>query len=608
LRNRRFIKRIVSLVGSLALAGGFLIGLVSVAGPASATPVPPSTSSCTYNGNASIVTGVAPGSAIAVVCSGLPASTSVAIAEASPLGGVIDPASAASNEADTGAVVIATTSATGTLSASFTVPATFTASDANAACPPTQAQVNAGLTDCAVAVASVATQTPLDTALVAYTGQATPAAPTLSLSPTSGIAGDVFNATDASGATSFWWGAATTGAPSTTPAVPGFTAQVGTATATNTLAASKDVYCFTGHTSAACAAATTNVNMPPKLSGTITMPAGVAAGAATVKADEPNTTPDAGNGTLAAIIPGTANVEGTSTVTQLGTPAITASPASGGPGTAVSISGTNFDPQGGAVTVAFSTASTGHTADSTTATVGPSGSFTASLKVSANDATGANPINATQTAKSGATLTAQAAFTVLTTTANCSTPGGAPGCSIQQILSQTVNGDPSGLNLIENNGVVPTVTMTPITLNGFFQTATGALVPFDLNDTRGTLVGWSLTAQFNSDTFGCTPASGTGSCPGAHAIDNTIPATDFVAVNPNVVCASVSPPSCVPTEVTEPVANQVVNGPSGSADSLGSAAAGGGGGSFAVSSNVTLSVPPYIAAGVYTDTLNINVQ
>jgi hypothetical protein len=60
--------------------------------------------------------------------------------------------------------------------------------------------------------------------------------------------------------------------------------------------------------------------------------------------------------------------------------------------------------------------------------------------------------------------------------------------------------------------------------------------------------------------------------------------------------------------VTEPVANQVVNGPSGSADSLGSAAAGGGGGSFAVSSNVTLSVPPYIAAGVYTDTLNINVQ
>jgi hypothetical protein len=45
-----------------------------------------------------------------------------------------------------------------------------------------------------------------------------------------------------------------------------------------------------------------------------------------------------------------------------------------------------------------------------------------------------------------------------------------------------------------------------------------------------------------------------------------------------------------------------------SAVSLGSAAAGGGGGSFAVSSNITLRVPPYIAAGVYSNTLNITVQ
>jgi hypothetical protein len=275
----------------------------------------------------------------------------------------------------------------------------------------------------------------------------------------------------------------------------------------------------------------------------------------------------------------------------------------------VSISGTNFDPQGGAVTVAFSTASTGHTADSTTATVGPSGSFTASLKVSANDATGANPINATQTAKSGATLTAQAAFTVLTTTANCSTPGGAPGCSIQQILSQAVNGDPVlALNISENNNTVPTVTMTPITLNGFFQTSSGALSQVQLIDARGTLPGWSLTAQFNSDTFGCTPASGTGSCPGAHAIDNTIPATNFVATNPTVSCALATPATCVLSEVTEPTANEHVSGPAGSAVSLGSAAAGGGGGSFDANSSVTLSVPPYIAAGVYTDTLNVNVQ
>jgi hypothetical protein len=610
LRNRRFIKRIVSLVGSLALAGGFLIGLVSVAGPASATPIAPSTSVCTYAGPGQATpspvaaTGVTPGSAVTVSCTGVAASTSFILAQASPLGGPIDPASAAQSEADTSALGSGTSTATGTLTATFTVPAAFAASDPNAACPPTQAQVNAGLVACALAV--VQGTTPVNTGLLIYTTNPTPAAPTLQLSGSSGIAGDVFNATDASGATSFWWGSALTTVPSTTPAVPGFTTQIGGVTATNTLATTADVYCFTGHTSAACASATTNVNMPPKLSGTITMPAGVTAGAAAVKADEPNTTPIAGNGTLAAIIPGTVNVEGTSSVTQLGTPAITVSPSTGGPGTTVSVSGSNFDPQGGAVTVTFTSPTTG--ADSTTATVGSGGSFTAGLSVSAKDTVGSNPITATQTAKSAAVLSASAAFTVTSLSATCSTPGGAPGCSINQIVTQTVNGDPTGLNLIENNNVVPTVTLTPITLNGFFQTATGALSQVQLIDARGTLVGWSLTAQFNSDNFGCAPTSGTGSCPGAHAIDNTIPATNFVATNPAVACAQATPATCVLSEVTEPGANQTLHGPAGSADSLGSAAAGGGGGSFDVNSNVTLNVPPYIAAGLYSDTLNINVQ
>jgi hypothetical protein len=81
-----------------------------------------------------------------------------------------------------------------------------------------------------------------------------------------------------------------------------------------------------------------------------------------------------------------------------------------------------------------------------------------------------------------------------------------------------------------------------------------------------------------------------------------------VAVNPNVVCAQTAPPTCVLSEVTQPGANQAVPGPAGSAVSLGAAAAGGGGGSFDANSNLTLSVPPYIAAGVYSDTLNINVQ
>jgi hypothetical protein len=572
---------------------------------------------------------------VAISCTGLPipagvTTASFILAEASPLGGVIDPATAAGSEADTAALgsLTATGTAgtnTGVGTATFTVPAAFAATDTNAKCPPTQDQVNAGLVSCAVAV--VAGTTPVNTGLLIYTTNPTPAAPTLHLTPgTAGIAGDVFNASDNTGATSFWWGSALTTVPSAAPGpvVPGFTTAFGTVAATNTLSTTADVYCFTGHTSAACASAgTTIVNMPPKLSGTITMPPGVTAGATTVKADEPNTTPFAGNGTLAAIIPGTVNVEGTSAFTALGTPAITVSPATGGPGTLVSVSGTNWDPQAatGTATVhlAFTSPSSATvTVDSSNATVAADGTFSGTLTVTTNELgavagtpPASNPIVATQTARSGAALTASAAFTVKSLSASCSATGGATGiCGpISQIVNQTVNGDPTGLSLLENANAVPTVTLAPITLNGFFQTTSGALNAFNLGDARGTLVGWSLTAQFNGGSFGCTPTSGTGSCPGAHAIDNTIPATNFLLVNPSVVCASVSPPSCIITEVTQPAANTSVPGGTGvSAVSLGSAAAGGGGGSFAVSSNITLRVPPYIAAGVYSNTLNITVQ
>jgi hypothetical protein len=644
LRNRRtFLKRIVSLIGSLALAGGFLVGFVGLAGPASATPLGGSTSTCTYAGPGQTTpspvaaTGVTPGGAVTVSCTNMPipagtvTTASFILAEASPLGGVIDPATAASSEADTAAIgtLVATGTPgtnTGTGTATFTVPNPFTTGatgDPNGVCPPSQAQVNAGLVACALAVVSGAT--PINTGLLLYATNPTPAAPTLHLSPgTAGIAGDVFNASDAAGATSFWWGSALTTVPSVAPApvVPGFTTAFGTVAATNNLSTTADVYCFTGHTSAACTGVTTNTNMPPKLSGTITMPAGVAAGATTVKADEPNTTPFAGNGTLAAIIPGTVNVEGTSAFTSLGTPAITVSPSTGGPGTLVSVSGTNWDPQGSAVHLAFTSPSSPTAiVDSANATAVADGTFSGTLTVTTNELgavagtpPASNPIVATQTPKVGTALTATAAFTVKSLSASCSTAGGTatPACTISQIVNQTVAGSTTiALSLAEGGTppTVPTVTLTPITLSGFFQTATGALSQVQLIDARGTLVGWSLTAQFNSATFGCTPASGTGSCPGAHPIDNTIPSTNFVLMNPRVVCASISPLSCIINEVTQPAANTPVPGGTGaSAVSLGSAAPGGGGGSFAVSSNVTLNVPPFIAAGVYSNTLNMTVQ
>jgi hypothetical protein len=154
--------------------------------------------------------------------------------------------------------------------------------------------------------------------------------------------------------------------------------------------------------------------------------------------------------------------------------------------------------------------------------------------------------------------------------------------------------------------------MTPVTLNGYQQTANGTLNPLTLIDARGTLVGWSATAQFQQNDF-------TGPTAGKNPIDHEIPATNFFlggangSTAPSVVCAVASQPplgqpSCIISEVTQPASNVALNGPAGSAVSIGSAASGGGGGSFTVSSGFTVYVPSYIAAGTYTDTLNLTVS
>jgi hypothetical protein len=93
--------------------------------------------------------------------------------------------------------------------ATFAVPATFTAAgDTNAQCPPSQAQINAGLFGCAVAVAtSSETEIAGGEYLLMYASQTTtPAAPTISALQTSGSPGSLINVSDAAGATGFWWG------------------------------------------------------------------------------------------------------------------------------------------------------------------------------------------------------------------------------------------------------------------------------------------------------------------------------------------------------------------------------------------------------------------
>jgi hypothetical protein len=292
----------------LGLGAALLSGIA--AGPASAIPIPPSASSCTYNGSpVAVVASNTTGTPVTVDCTGLPPNTLLIVAQTSPLAGVISPSSSAAQEADltTGTAVM--TSGTGTLTATITVTATggspgFSALDHRAVCPPTKAQANAGLTNCVVTVANLSTATGLNFGNIVYATQPTPRVPTLSLTSQQTDEGAVLTASDAAGAcptpvrasSHCWWGAALAGAPSAAAGVPGFTVLVHGMPVTNTLAASPAVYCFTGATAAACAGLPVRTLIPPHLSGTITIPGQNGDDRIRVTALEPNTTPDPGNG------------------------------------------------------------------------------------------------------------------------------------------------------------------------------------------------------------------------------------------------------------------------------------------------------------------------
>ena len=306
------LRRARAVTGALALGVGLLAGTAIVAAtPASAIPIPPSTSSCTYNGSPlGFAASNTTGTPVTVDCTGLPANTLLIVAQTSPLAGVISPSSAATSEADLTTGKAVTTSATGTLTATITVTATggspsFSALDKKAVCPPTQAQVNAGLTNCVVTVADLATTTGLNFGNVIYGTQPTPHRPTLVVTGKITRAGGTLTASDKPGAcptpvkarSRCWWGAALTGAPNPGAGVPGFITPIHSKPATNTLAASPPVYCFKSATAPACAGLPVGTLVGPHLSGTITLPRlGSTVLHQEVVALEPNTTPDPGNG------------------------------------------------------------------------------------------------------------------------------------------------------------------------------------------------------------------------------------------------------------------------------------------------------------------------
>jgi len=311
------------LVSGLTLSSG---GSVSAAAPVSpcneVVSVAPGTVVATASGV--LIVGVKAGSSkITIDCN--VSSTATYALQSSLLGGLGSTSVTPSNEADvaTMATFARSTTDKGCPAATaglctvttIAVPSTFASTDNKAACPPTQAQIDAGLFGCAVTVVnSSLAPLPGGEFLLTYAGQPLPSDPTIAASPLKGGVGDKITLADAGGP-KYWWGnaieAVQAATLSTTPMAAPATCKTGggygfvptaflavkwfsspTVTPINASAAGVTISndCYDGTTLYA-----------PSLGGTITVPAGLAVGTAyTVYVCELNATPYPSNDSAAA--------------------------------------------------------------------------------------------------------------------------------------------------------------------------------------------------------------------------------------------------------------------------------------------------------------------
>ena len=342
-KSRLLARSVTCLVATLGLGAMFAVAAAS-ATPASATPSvvsqPHSSSGgCTFTDGSQTSSGgtltnpaplvnVKSGDTISATCTGLDASNTYGIFQASPLAVVTQPFSLTvlGSEADilsgvntlgspdgsgtyTSSIKVGTTAA-GTFNPGGSLGSTSFAPDPNAQCPPSQAEINAGLGTCVVAVTDVTDTLSGSTgsqsdfageALLDFSGQGKPAVPpTISFNPPVVAPGHSANVTDA-GSTVNWWAGAwwaggyANGSLIASPySVPASNVLVnGTPATSSSVEISPAVYCFYGGSSStSCKAGTADtpgagIIFPSAISGSVAIPSS-AGSAATISVYEPN--------------------------------------------------------------------------------------------------------------------------------------------------------------------------------------------------------------------------------------------------------------------------------------------------------------------------------
>lgn len=483
-RGARGLRRL--LLGGIAVVLAASAVSAAVAARAhAALPAP----RCRFDGLAPgrTLAGASPGEQVDVRCADLVPGSLYALALASPLYTVAVAPASPSREVDLETALegdgVGRAAPDGTLELRFLVPPAFAALDPAASCPPSAAQVDAGLTNCSLSLFSLPRGVdglrggaPV---LVPVAGQGvflpspgTPPAPTLVLSTGDAVAGATVAVHDVELSEARWWGE--------TLRLPGEPVFAWSVPPTDIDVGLHPVSSSSVRVSPARWDGSTLV--PPLLSGSFVVP-DVAPGIYPVTMFEPDATPIVGNATgylrageLAATSPVALRV--------LAHPVVLLDPPSGGPGTVVAVSGYGFDPTATRALVGFAN---GVPASWTVGDVLPDGSLQATLVYGANDAGGDNPVVVRELAPVSdppppAASRASALFVgPASPSLTCEAV-----CTLSQVVTVHVLG-----NLREALTFARTPAVVRFVAPPGGGSASATLGPVTVLDARGDLVGWT---------------------------------------------------------------------------------------------------------------------
>jgi hypothetical protein len=484
-RRRAGRPRRLVLAAAAVVLGASVAGAVVAASAHAALPAP----RCRFDGLAPGATleRAAPGAEVEVRCADLVPGSAYALALASPLYAVAVAPDLPSREVDLETALegdgVGRSAPDGMLVLRFLVPPVFAALDPAASCPPSAAQLDAGLTSCSLSLFSLPRgvtglrgSAPL---LLPVVGQGVflpspgePAAPTLVLSTGDAVPGGTVAVHDVELSAARWWGETLRlpGEPVSPWAVPPADIDVGL----HPVASS-----FVRISPARWDGSTL---VPPLLSGSFVVPR-VAPGPYAVTMFEPDATPVAGNATgdlRAGELTATSPVP----LQVLAHPVVLLDPPSGPPGTVVSVSGYGFDPTADRAVVAFAN---GVPASWTVGEVLPDGSLQATLVYGAGDAGGDNPVVVQELAPPSDPLppAASRASTLFVGPVSPALTCAAT-CTLAQVVTVRVLG-----NLREALTFARAAAVVRFVAPPGGGTASATLGPVTVLDARGDLVGWT---------------------------------------------------------------------------------------------------------------------